>query len=168
MSSLRQHFQSFLEQKNIVTNVLGKLEISGIKKYYLATGSIDFPALCLTLVYGASLLCNLIGFIYPAYASNKAFESPSKHDDTIWLTYWVVYSIFGLAKFFSDIFLFWFPFYYAEKCAFLLWFMLLIACNGSQILCHHLTFPIFLRHKASIDSLVIDLSRNEPWTQRPV
>lgn len=45
----------------------------------------------------------------------KAIESPSKEDDTVWLTYWVVYGLFGLAEFFSDLLLFWFPFYYAGK-----------------------------------------------------
>lgn len=45
----------------------------------------------------------------------KAIESPSKEDDTVWLTYWVVYALFGLAEFFSDLLLFWFPFYYVGK-----------------------------------------------------
>lgn len=45
----------------------------------------------------------------------KAIESNNKDDDTKWLTYWVVYGLFSVAEFFSDIFLFWFPFYYAGK-----------------------------------------------------
>lgn len=45
----------------------------------------------------------------------KAVESPSKEDDTVWLTYWVVYSLFGLVEFFSDLLLSWFPFYYVGK-----------------------------------------------------
>lgn len=47
--------------------------------------------------------------------SIKAIESNNKEDDTKWLTYWVVYGLFSVAEFFSDIFLFWFPFYYAGK-----------------------------------------------------
>ncbi|KAK2086874.1 hypothetical protein P7K49_032781 [Saguinus oedipus] len=45
----------------------------------------------------------------------KAIESPSKGDDTVWLTYWVVYALFSLAEFFSDLLLSWFPFYYVGK-----------------------------------------------------
>lgn len=47
--------------------------------------------------------------------SIKAIESNSKEDDTMWLTYWVVYGVFSVAEFFSDLFLYWFPFYYVGK-----------------------------------------------------
>ncbi|CDQ69652.1 unnamed protein product [Oncorhynchus mykiss] len=57
----------------------------------------------------------MIGFVYPAYYSIKALEGKNKDDDTKWLTYWVVYGIFSVGEFFSDIFLYWFPFYYAFK-----------------------------------------------------
>lgn len=65
----------------------------------------DFPSLTqiLTLSPGSASL------------RVKAIESPSKEDDTKWLTYWVVYGVFSLGEFFSDIFLYWFPFYYAFK-----------------------------------------------------
>lgn len=51
----------------------------------------------------------------PTLCRVKAIESPCKEDDTKWLTYWVVYGVFSLGEFFSDIFLYWFPFYYAFK-----------------------------------------------------
>lgn len=47
--------------------------------------------------------------------SIKAIESPNKDDDTQWLTYWVVYGVFGVGEFFSDILLSWCPFYYLCK-----------------------------------------------------
>eukprot|EP00297_Palpitomonas_bilix_P015358 CAMPEP_0113868942 /NCGR_PEP_ID=MMETSP0780_2-20120614/1266_1 /TAXON_ID=652834 /ORGANISM="Palpitomonas bilix" /LENGTH=213 /DNA_ID=CAMNT_0000854075 /DNA_START=242 /DNA_END=885 /DNA_ORIENTATION=- /assembly_acc=CAM_ASM_000599 len=61
----------------------------------------------------------LIGFVYPAYASFKAIESEGKDDDTQWLTYWVVYSTFVIAEHFSGFILRWIPLYYPLKLIFL-------------------------------------------------
>uniref|UniRef100_A0A8C7AM45 Receptor expression-enhancing protein n=1 Tax=Neovison vison TaxID=452646 RepID=A0A8C7AM45_NEOVI len=116
MDGLRQRFERLLEQRNLATEALGALEAkTGVDKRYLAAGAATLLSLYLLFGFGASLLCNVIGFVYPAYASIKAIESPSKDDDTVWLTYWVVYGLFGLAEFFSDLLLSWFPFYYAGK-----------------------------------------------------
>jgi receptor expression-enhancing protein 5/6 len=65
--------------------------------------------------YAAQLFCNIIGFLYPAYRSIKALESPNKEDDTKWLTYWVVFALFSVIEYFSNILLHWFPFYWLFK-----------------------------------------------------
>ncbi|XP_073452813.1 receptor expression-enhancing protein 6 isoform X1 [Aquarana catesbeiana] len=159
MASLRERFNNYVNGNNFVSRMLGKVEEkTGIKKNYLATGSLCSLGLYLVFGYGASLVCNLIGFVYPAYTSVKAIESADKKDDTIWLTYWVVYGVFSVVEFFSDIFLFWFPFYYLGKCAFLLWCMAPFSWNGSQILYSRFILPFFLKHHRTVDSVVSDLS----------
>uniref|UniRef100_G3P977 Receptor expression-enhancing protein n=1 Tax=Gasterosteus aculeatus aculeatus TaxID=481459 RepID=G3P977_GASAC len=88
----------------------------------------------------------------------KAIESSVKEDDTQWLTYWVVYGLFSIVEAFSDIFLFWFPFYYIGKCLFLLWCMAPVTWNGSEIIYRRVIRPFFLKHQATMDSVVSDLS----------
>uniref|UniRef100_A0A8C5RK70 Receptor expression-enhancing protein n=1 Tax=Laticauda laticaudata TaxID=8630 RepID=A0A8C5RK70_LATLA len=92
-------------------------------------------------------LCSIC--LSPFYSfSIKAIESPNKDDDTQWLTYWVVYGIFSIAEFFSDIFLSWFPFYFLMKCGFLVWCMAPSPSNGAEFLYHKIIRPFFLKHEA--------------------
>ncbi|KAK1342945.1 hypothetical protein QTO34_015713 [Cnephaeus nilssonii] len=171
MDGLRQRFERLLEQRNLATEALRALEAkTGVDKRYLAAGATTLLSLYLLFGYGAPLLCNLIGFVYPAYASIKAIESPSKEDDTVWLTYWVVYSLFGLAEFFSDLLLSWFPFYYVGKiqaernchpcpqCGFLLFCMIPGPWNGAHVLYRRIIRPLFLKHHEAVDNIMRDLS----------
>ena len=47
--------------------------------------------------------------------SIKALETSSKSDDTQWLMYWVVFSLFSVLEFFSDTLVGWVPFYWLIK-----------------------------------------------------
>lgn len=60
-------------------------------------------------------MCNTLGFLYPAYVSVHAIESKTKEDDTKWLTYWVVFALFSVFEYFSDLIVRWFPLYWLVK-----------------------------------------------------
>mmetsp|Transcript_31335 Transcript_31335/g.64937 ORF Transcript_31335/g.64937 Transcript_31335/m.64937 type:complete len:127 (+) Transcript_31335:157-537(+) len=69
----------------------------------------------------SKVLCNIVGFMYPAYMSYKAIRTPAPDDDTQWLTYWVIFGMFSFVEFFLDIFLQWVPLYHEAKLVFLIW-----------------------------------------------
>ncbi|KRF97909.1 uncharacterized protein Dwil_GK21552, isoform C [Drosophila willistoni] len=123
---------------------------------YIGTGASLLCALYLIFGYGAQLLCNIIGVLYPAYISIHAIESSTKQDDTKWLTYWVTFGIFTVIEFFSGVLTHIIPFYWLLKCAFLIWCMLPMEQNGSVIIYNKLVRPYFLKHHQSVDKIIDD------------
>nr|CAD2149237.1 unnamed protein product [Meloidogyne enterolobii] len=72
----------------------------------------------------AGLLCNMIGFVYPAYQSVIAIRSDDKEDDTQWLVYWTTFAFFTVPDQFASQIYSYFPLYWAVKAVFLLYLAL--------------------------------------------
>lgn len=160
-NALLQKLDNALAQDNVVNKYLNKIQnATGINKRYIAIIVIAFVSVYLVYGYAADLLCNLIGFVYPAYISVKAIESKDKDDDTEWLMYWVVFAVFSVVEFFSDILLSWFPFYFLGKCVFLLWCMAPIPGNGSSVIYYNVIKPFVNKHEKDINK-VIDAVKEE-------
>ena len=50
---------------------------------------------CFKRLIKEHFMCSdMVGFIYPMYKSIKAIESEEKADDSQWLTYWLIFSLF--------------------------------------------------------------------------
>ncbi|KAF0701106.1 Aste57867_8403 [Aphanomyces stellatus] len=126
---------------------------TGVDKLYLAAGGSVVLLLVVLLGFGAGLLCNLVGFVYPAYESFKAIESDDSNDDSQWLTYWVVYSIFQIVEVFVDFLLYFIPFYYAFKLGFLVW-LFLPSTQGATFLFTHFIQPFLKAHESTIDGAI--------------
>jgi receptor expression-enhancing protein 5/6 len=122
-----------------------------VPKTYLAGGVGGVLAILIFFNVWGNLITNLIGFVYPAYASFKAIESPNKEDDVQWLTYWVVFGLLNVIEFFTDILLFWVPFYYSFKTVVIL-YLLLPQFQGAGVLYQKFVRPTLLKEQGGIDS----------------
>ena len=130
LGSLKQELRN--PDNGLVVKLLDRAEkASKVEREHMVAGLGAVLALYLTVGHFAELVCNLGGFVYPAYRSLKAIKSESKDDDTEWLIYWTVFAAFSLVDFAAEVILSWFPVYWVAKLAFLvyLWFP---ATRGAQ------------------------------------
>lgn len=109
-----------LDQVPALQNIEDKLKVP--KEYLVIAGGFLF-VIVVFFGIGANTMCSFIGFIFPAYQTILAIENKNKGDDVQWLVYWILYSFFNVIETFQDFIIYWIPFYFAFKLAFLLWAM---------------------------------------------
>ncbi|XP_053208947.1 receptor expression-enhancing protein 5-like [Panonychus citri] len=144
--------EAFLDKENVLTNVLNKIEnVTNVKKQYIANGIVSLFGLYMIFGSFAALVCNAVGFLYPAYQSLNALETVNADDDRKWLTYWVVFAFFSLIEFFADTIFMWFPFYWLAKIVFLVWCFFPIERNGSNVIYSRIIRPYYLKRRDNIN-----------------
>ncbi|KAI8067046.1 TB2/DP1, HVA22 family-domain-containing protein [Gongronella butleri] len=142
-----------LGKSTYITQVEAK---TGIPKTYLAGGVGLVAFIMIFFNIAGQLLTNAISWVYPAYASFKAIESPGTEDNTQWLTYWTVLGFIQLIEHFSDVLLYWFPFYYLFKTLFVL-YLVLPNFRGAEVLYTRFLRPVLLNAQDKVDKGAHDL-----------
>ncbi|KAI8911369.1 TB2/DP1, HVA22 family-domain-containing protein [Powellomyces hirtus] len=94
----------------------------GIQKVHLA-GIATVGMILFVLVFNnlhASLLTDLVGYIYPAYMSLKAVGATTAVQGQ-WLGYWTIFGLFNLMEYARETLLHVFPYYYTFKLLIVIW-----------------------------------------------
>lgn len=91
------------------------------QKEHVTIVLMGLPILLTFLLGGGHFIIDLVAYLYPAYASIKAIETNEKDDDTQWLTYWLVFSLFKLVEGIVEPLIHLIPLYFVGKVAFLVW-----------------------------------------------
>ncbi len=126
-------------------------ENTGVEKFYLTAAASALAVGILYAIGGSILIVNLVGFLYPAYMSFKALNTPEPEDDTQWLTYWVVYAFLNLTEQMTSFFVNWIPFYFLMKVAFLIW-CYLPSTLGANVIYKSFLKPQLEKHLNCIDA----------------
>ncbi|MDP2435363.1 MAG: HVA22/TB2/DP1 family protein, partial [archaeon] len=90
-------------------------------KAYIVLGFALLLVILTAADVGAVIIVNLAGFVFPAYASFLAIRSTNKEEDTQWLAYWVIYTLFIVLESLTDLFVEYIPLYHLLKLVFLIW-----------------------------------------------
>lgn len=132
-----------------------KAQEAGVRPVFILAGVLTFALVFALWKCGQNATSNLIGFVYPAFASFQALRTDGKDDDSQWLTYHLVYSFFVVIESVTDVFISWIPLYYFFKCAFLVWLMH-PSTRGAQLLFVNIIDPILEKLEAAVEAIFKD------------
>ncbi|AFZ78950.1 hypothetical protein BEWA_017910 [Theileria equi strain WA] len=159
---------------------LGFLEVLA-KRLNMSPGAVLLVIFFLVLVLfitraGGSIICDTVGFLYPAYKSYKALKlierlktNPEDHSFaegsglsgqeyvnaqlTYWTKYWIVFSLGFIFNYLAGIFLSWLPFYYILKLLFIVT-LLHHKFQGAEAIYRYVISPILQQYEDKIDAAV--------------
>lgn len=112
---------------------------------YIVAGLGIIPLIMVYYGYFGKTISDLVGFVYPFYATITAIEAKSD-DIGYWLTYWVVYSLFDVFEDILDTLLNWLPFFYPLKIAFFLW-LFMPQTEGAKTIYNVAVLPTYTKIK---------------------
>ena len=96
---------------------------AGLKAEQFAAALVVFTVFLVFIIFGGSLIVNVVGFVYPATQSVQVLSSggDNEADPKQWLTYWIVFALFNVLEMATSMLEEFIPFYLLLKCVFLWW-----------------------------------------------
>ena len=122
-----------------------------VKAAHLAAGALASALIVLYFFVGMAFICDMVGFVPPTIMSFKAIESNKIDDTRHLLTYWVVFVFLSLVEIFAAVIIFWFPYYYTFKLAFLV-YAFHPETRGAEKVYQMVIKPFMTKHAKAIDA----------------
>lgn len=105
------------------------------------------------ILEGWTILITVLTVIYPALMSMKAIQSKESNDDSVWLSYWMIFGVFHVLETFFGFFFSYIPYWDWIRLAFFL-FLILPQTKGTEVLYKNHLKPFLAAHKDQIEDLV--------------
>eukprot|EP00274_Cyanoptyche_gloeocystis_P002588 CAMPEP_0196654682 /NCGR_PEP_ID=MMETSP1086-20130531/4411_1 /TAXON_ID=77921 /ORGANISM="Cyanoptyche gloeocystis , Strain SAG4.97" /LENGTH=174 /DNA_ID=CAMNT_0041986587 /DNA_START=37 /DNA_END=561 /DNA_ORIENTATION=- len=103
----------------------------------------------------SKLTCNAV-LAWTAYKSYKAVSSNDTEQSKKLLVFWIVFAALESLMFWSDMIIFWFPFYYEARVALSLW---IASSHGSVYVYESWLKPTLSHYEAQIDEYIVKSQR---------
>ncbi|KAI8990881.1 TB2/DP1, HVA22 family-domain-containing protein [Mycotypha africana] len=94
--------------------------------------------------------------LYPAYIGYKAIKANDQQQFGSLLTFWIVSIVYLAIEYFSDMFLFWMPFYTEIKLVIVLW-LILPQTQGAALVYTRYLDPFLNQHETEIDHVLVEI-----------
>ncbi|KAL9548874.1 hypothetical protein MBANPS3_005475 [Mucor bainieri] len=110
------------------------------------------------MITSAIYFCVKLGLLqlYPAYICYKAIKVNNQQEFGSLLTFWIVSITYLSIEYFSDIFLFWIPFYTEFKLVIVLW-LILPQTQGTSVFYTRYLDPFLHAHEEHIDNALLEI-----------
>ena len=123
----------------------------GISRLYLSIGLLTTIILSIYYLFGANSLCNLIGFLYPAYQTIHTLKLSNLEDHKFWCHYWLVFGLMiTIESLFDDILNYFIPLFPLVKIGFYV-FCFLPQTKGATIVYMNSIEPAYVNIQNLVD-----------------
>lgn len=135
----------------------------GVKPRVVAAGGLLWVVCFVFWGFTGELICTIVAYSYPLFASFKAFEDSALGIESAslqvdyWLRYWLAYAFSMLAEGLLYSFLACIPFYHLVRLVYIIW-LFLPSTNGAQVLYHWGIAPLLRRYRPALESTLCRLT----------
>jgi receptor expression-enhancing protein 5/6 len=113
--------------------------MTGVAAVYFVLGALFLCFILFYLLSGLRAIGHVVAYIYPGWQSLRALNSQNREDDTLWLSYWVIYGFLTMFESITDFLLHRIPFYEFVKMGF---YIYLYQKKGALVVYEHFLRPL--------------------------